>query len=70
MAPSLHRYRRAFQQKQQPRLGVRYLVSQSVSPGKSIHRQRGRLCYPQLHSDAGNDDPGSSGRSLGTGQDG
>ena len=54
--------RRPLAKEQQPRLGLRHLVPESLPAGKALPLQRRRLRHAELHSDAGDDDPGTACR--------
>jgi hypothetical protein len=49
--------RGALEQRKQLWQRVRRLVPQSVSDRETVRRQQRRIPYPQLHTDAGHDDP-------------
>ena len=61
-AAPAHRLRRALEQEQQPRLGLRHLVPEPLPAREAVRVQRRRVCHAQLHPDAGHDDPGPDRR--------
>ena len=57
LAAPVFRFSRALQQELESLLGVRHVVPQSLPAPRAVPLQRRRLVHPELHPDAGDDDP-------------